>query len=143
MKNGWAIVLAVELALAATCASAGTTATQREPREATERPALKVIGPVEAYNPQTGVARVLGQTVVMARNFNIAVGDVASVKGLSQDGGVVVATAVVNRGAYVAGASPIYLSGTVQKVNSAVGTATVNGVGVDFTALMANGSVEP
>jgi len=102
-----------------------------------------VVGPVEAYDAKHLTARILGQTVLFQHATALAVGDSASVVGTINANGVIVATNVKDEGLYIPGSSAIFLSGRVQKVNAAVGTVTVNGVTVDYTALMANNLAAP
>ena len=140
MKNKGLVVAAVTLALGTVAANGSTGSASNV---SADQPTLKVVGPVEAYDAKRGVARVLGQTVVVARAGELAVGDSVSVIGTTGADGTVVASTVKDEGLYVAGSSQIYLSGKVQKVNAGVGTAVVNGITVDLTPLLADGEISP
>src|ERR1700753_3872337 len=131
MKIGLSVVVAVTFALAAVAADAQTSAAGSAAKVAVEEPTLKVIGPVELFDAKHSVARVLGQTVVLHRSQQLTVGDVVSVTGTTAADGKITATVVADQGLYVAGASTIFLSGQVQKVDSTLGTAMVSGVAVD------------
>jgi hypothetical protein len=141
MKKGLSVVAAVTFALVAAAADAQTKSGAA--KASAEQPTLRVTGPVEAYDSKHGVARVLGQTVALPRGVDVVVGDSASVVGTSASDGKIIAASVKDQGLYVAGSSPIFLAGSVQKVNASVGTAVVSGVTVEFTALMADGPVSP
>jgi hypothetical protein len=143
MKSGLSVVLAVTLALVTATADAQTSGAVSAAKGAVEVPTLKVIGPVESFDAKHGVARVLGQTVVLHPAQQVTVGDVVSVVGTTAADGSITASILSDKGLYIAGASKIFLTGNVQKVNSALGTATVNGVTVDFTSLLANTQVAP
>jgi hypothetical protein len=143
MKSGLSVVLAVTFALVTAAADAETKSVVSPAKVAVGEPALKVIGPVESYDAKHGFARVLGQTVIMQRSVDLAVGDLASVVGISGADGKITASVVTDQGLYIAGSSKIFLSGNVQKINLAVGTATVNGVTIDFTSLLADSPTSP
>src|SRR5882724_3252415 len=144
MKNGVSNCLAVAGALSAVSAyAAGINGGGTAAVVGTDSPALTVVGPVETYDAQHHVARILGQTVLIEQTLDLVVGNNVAVIGTTSPSGVIVATSVKDQGLYVAGASAIFLSGHVQKINSSVGTATVGGVTVDLTPLMANHVVAP
>jgi hypothetical protein len=143
MKNGISVALAIAVAAAATSATAGVNGGGLSAKVSADQPALVVVGPVEAYDAKHLTARILGQTVLFQHSIDLAVGDSASVVGVFNASGVIVATTIKNEGLYVPGSSAIFLSGRVQKVNASVGNVTVNGVTVDYTALMANNQVAP
>jgi len=133
MKSGLSVILAVTCALVTAAADAETKGVVTVAKVTVDEPSLKVIGPIEAYDAKRGTARVLGQTVILQRAVELTVGDSASVVGTSGSDGKITASSVTDQGLYIPGSSKIFLSGKVQKVNSAVGTATVNGLTVDFT----------
>jgi len=143
MKNGISVALAIAVLLAATSAIAGVNGGGSSAKISAEQPALVVVGPVEAYDAKHLTARILGQTVLFQHATGLSVGDSASVIGTINANGVIVATSVKNEGLYIPGSSAIFLSGRVQKVNASVGTVTVNGVTVDYTALLASNLVAP
>ena len=143
MKHVFSGVVAVGAALAAASAVAGINGGGSAKVVEADQPVLTVIGPVEAYNPKNHSARVLGQTVILQHAAEIAVGDTVSVVGTTGVDGVISATVVKDQGVYVPGSTTVFLSGRIQKVNKSVGTATVNGVTVDFTALLMTDSVAP
>jgi hypothetical protein len=143
MKNGLSVVGAVMLAVATAAAAGEAQLGESVAKVSAAKPTLQVIGPVEAYDAKHEIGRVLGQTVALPRGVELVVGDSVSVIGTSSAEGKIVASVVADHGLYVAGASEIFLSGTVQKVNSAVGTAVVNGVSIELTSLLAKGPVSP
>ena len=104
---------------------------------------LLLIGPVESVNSAHTAASVLGQKVLIGASDQLTVGDTVAVYGQSLSDGSLKAAKVVSEGAYVPGATPIFVDGTVQRIQPSVGRATVNGLNVDLTALMAHGAVSP
>jgi hypothetical protein len=104
---------------------------------------LLVVGPVEAVNGGDNSATVLGQRVHTALAGQLTVGNEVAVFGVRQANGSIVASSIQSRGLYVSGASPIYLSGTVQKVEPSLGRVVVNGVTVDLTSIMSYGTISP
>ena len=143
MKSGLSVVMAVTFALVTAAADAETKGVGSTTKVAAGEPTLKVIGPVETYDVKHGLARILGQTVLIQRAADLAVGELVSVVGTSGSDGKITASVVTGQGLYVAGSSKIFLSGSVQKINAAVGTVTVNGIIVDFTSLLADSLVSP
>ena len=143
MKSGLSEILAVTFAVVTAAAGAETKGAGQVAQAAVVEPTLRVVGPVESYDAKHGIARVLGQTVIMQHTVELAVGDSASVVGTSGTDGKIIASVVTDQGPYVAGSSKIFLSGNVQKVNAAVGTARVNGITVDFTSLLAGSQISP
>src|SRR3569833_2819845 len=142
MKSGISITLAIAVAAAATSAIAGVNGGGSYAKVSVDQPTLVVTGPVEAYDATHLTARILKQTVSLPKAITLIVGDSASVVGSIDANGVFVATTVSDLGVYVPGSSAVFLSGQIQKVNTSVGTVTVNGVTVDYTALLANGPLE-
>ena len=136
MKKFLLVTGAVSVALTVNVAVAGINGGGSAKAVTTDQPVLLVTGPVEAYDAKRHSARVLGQTIALQHGSEVVVGDVVSVFGTSGADNVISATAVKDQGIYIPGSSSIYLSGSVQKLNKAVGAVTVNGVTVDFTALM-------
>src|SRR5580704_1640227 len=122
MKNGVAGFLAVVAALGAAAAHAGINGggSAAAAVVSTDQPTLRVTGPVEAYDAQHHTARILGQTVSIGHALNVVVGDSVSVVGTTSPSGLIVATSIQDHGLYIPGASPIFLAGQVQKVNSSV-----------------------
>jgi hypothetical protein len=104
---------------------------------------LLLIGPVDAVNAQAGFVTILGQKLAYSEAKKLVAGDTAAVFGVAKANGSFVATSIVDQGRYVAGATIIFLSGKVQKSDSAVGRVTVDGLAVDLTATMSNGAVAP
>ena len=124
---------------AAGIAAAGTGGNASQ--SANETPALVLIGPVNAVNPATGVAIVLGQKVFTSAAAELTVGDTVFVIGDINSDGSISAKAIQDAGVYVPGSTQILLTGVVQKVDNSVGRVTVGGVSVDVTPLMATQSV--
>jgi len=143
MKYVLSVVVTAGVALAAASAVAGINGGGSAKYTEADQPVLTVIGPVEAFDPKHHSARVLGQTVILQHGVELGIGDVVSVVGTSGADGVIAATTVKDQGIYVPGSSTVFVSGQVQKVNKSVGTLTVNGITVDFTALMATDAVTP
>ena len=102
---------------------------------------LLLIGPVEAVNSIQTRAVVLGQKISIAPSEGVAVGNAVAVYGTESADGTITATKVVSEGLYVPGATSVFLVGVVQKVQAAVGHVVVNGLTVDLTSVMANGTV--
>ena len=104
---------------------------------------LLVIGPVESVNSAHSIAVVLDQKVLIGAHDSVTVGNTVAVYGEVLGDGSLNATKVVAEGAYVPGATPVFMMGTVQKVEASIGRAVVSGITVDLTALMSQGSVTP
>ena len=132
MKKVLGVVAAATLVGAAGMSQAGITGSAV---------ALAVIGPVESVNVQHGVATVLGQTVITAAAGRLTVGEAVSVYGKINKDGSITAQSIIADGLYVPGATKIYLSGVVQKYDSATGQAVVSGIKMDLTPLMSSGTI--
>ena len=104
---------------------------------------LLVIGPVESVNSAHTSAVVLGQKVLIGAHDSVTVGNTVAVYGEVLGDGSLNATKVVAEGTYVAGATSVYMVGTVQKVQASIGRAVVSGITVDLTPLMSEGAVTP
>src|SRR2546430_14863348 len=124
MPDGVRVCQAVVGALRAGGAPAGINGGGVAAVAIADAPALTVIGPVETYDAQHHIARILGQTVLLGQAVDLVVGNSVAVVGTTSTSGVIAATSVKDQGLYIPGASAIYLSGQVQKVNSSVGTLT-------------------
>ena len=104
---------------------------------------LLVVGPVESVDSAHTMAVVLGQKVLVGAHDSVTVGNTVAVYGAALGDGSLNATKVVAEGNYVAGATPVFMTGTVQKVQTSIGRAVVSGITVDLTALMSQGPVTP
>ena len=135
MKNSVsAFVAALIAGAAASTGSAGISGSGAE---------LLLIGPVEAINSTDRSATVLGQRVEVSKPETLTVGDTVAVYGQARVDGSIVAAAIQPRGLYVAGATSIFLAGTVQKSEPSLGRVLVNGVAVDLTPAMSTGALSP
>jgi hypothetical protein len=106
-------------------------------------PRLLVIGPVESVNAESRSAVVLGQRVRTDAATELAVGDSVAIYGLANRNASIEASAVQSLGLYVPGATPIYITGTVERAEPSVGRIVVNGIAVDLTPAMSDGMVSP
>src|SRR5436853_68851 len=104
---------------------------------------LLVIGPVESVNAADSTATILGQLVHTAAIDAIAVGNTVAVFGTARADGTIEASAIQSRGTYVPGATSIFVSGTVQRAEPALGRVVVSGVTVDLTSAMSYGVFSP
>src|ERR1700687_3806844 len=104
---------------------------------------LLVIGPVESLNAADRTATILGQRVHTAMVDALAVGNAVAVFGTARADGTIEASAVQLRGSYVPGATSIFVSGTVQRAEPALGRVVVNGVTVDLTSAVSHGMMSP
>ena len=104
---------------------------------------LLLIGPVEAVDVASKTAVVLGQKLPFAGAESLSIGEMVAVYGAMRTDGALAVSSVQRRGSYVAGASLVYLSGIVQKVEPSVGRAVVNGVSIDLTPMMVNQEISP
>ena len=104
---------------------------------------LLVLGPIESIDVDTKTVIVLGQRVAAPNLNGLAVGDTAAIFGRLRNDGAILVSVIQDRGAYVAGANSILLTGVVQKADSVNGSAVVGGVSIDLTPTMAQGSFSP
>src|SRR5256886_9938055 len=104
---------------------------------------LLVIGPVESVNAADSTASILGQRVHTPAIDAIAVGNTVAVFGTARADGTIEASAIQSRGIYVPGATSIFVSGTVQRAEPALGRVVVSGVTVDLTSAMSYGMFSP
>ena len=104
---------------------------------------LLVIGPVESVNVADSTATILGQRVHTATIDTIAVGNTVAVFGAARADGTIEASLIQSRGIYVPGATSIFVSGTVQRAEPALGRVVVSGVTVDLTSAMSRGMFSP
>src|SRR5205823_6028671 len=104
---------------------------------------LLVIGPVESVNAADSTATILGQRVHTPAIDAIAVGNTVAVFGTARADGTIEASAIQSRGIYVPGATSIFVSGTVQRAEPAIGRVVVSGVTVDLTSAMSHGMFSP
>ena len=117
--------------LAALAASAGVA----EVRSNSE---LMVIGPVESVDAANGSVTVLGQRVLGIGNPHaLTVGNTVAVFGSARGDGSIEASEIREQGMYVPGASAVFLSGIVQRSDTAVGRLTQNGGKCDLTPTLA------
>src|SRR5207253_530938 len=72
-----------------------------------------------------------------------AVGNTVAVFGTARADGTIEASAIQSRGTYVPGATSIFVSGTVQRAEPALGRVVVSGVTVDLTSAMSYGVFSP
>src|SRR5947207_2451644 len=129
--------LAVAILLGTAAASTGLAGVGASDGE------LLVIGPVESVNAADSTATILGQRVHMPAIDAIAVGNTVAVFGTACADGTIEASAIQSRGIYVPGATSIFVSGTVQRAEPAVGRVVVSGVTVDLTSAMSHGMFSP
>ncbi len=129
-------IAAVSTAYAAGISGSGSTSSVQQGQ-------LLLIGPVDAVNARAGLVTILGQKLTYAKAGKLVVGDTAAVFGVTKPNGSLVATSIVDQGQYVPGATVIFVTGKVQKSDSAVGRVTVDGLTIDLTGTMANGVVAP
>jgi len=96
---------------------------------------LLLLGPVELVKERQGVIVVLGQKLQLPSVNQFEVGQTVAVYGSVRADGTYAISAVQRHGLYVPGASPIVLTGVVQKVSSAIGRVIVNGISVDINSV--------
>src|SRR5437763_16057358 len=104
---------------------------------------LLVVGPVETVDLANSTATVLGQRVYTTSLSGLTVGSEAAVFGTVGGDGRIRASSIQSRGLYVPGASSIFLFGTVRKAEPSLGRVVVNGVTVDLTPVMSQGTLSP
>jgi hypothetical protein len=125
---------AVAILLGTAAASAGVGGSSAE---------LLVIGPVESINAADRTATILEQRVHTTMVDALAVGNTVAVFGTARADGTIEASTIQFRGVYVPGATSIFISGTVQRAEHALGRVVVNGVTVDLTSAMSYGMLSP
>ena len=96
---------------------------------------LILLGPVEAIKDREGVVVVLGQKLSQRAVGQVEIGQTLAVFGSVNADGALAVSSVQSLGFYVPGATNIVVTGVVQKVNPALGRATVGGLSVDTTAV--------
>ena len=128
------VVAAVLAATAGATSSAGISGSGAE---------LLVVGPVEAVSAVDRTALVLGQRVQTEMLDRLVVGDTVAVFGVARPDGTIAAAAIQSRGAYVPGATTVFLSGRVESAQSSIGHVVMNGVRVDLTSAMSHGTFAP
>jgi hypothetical protein len=142
MKTSGPVIGALLATAAATCVAGisggGAPASIRE-----DRVELLVVGPVEAVKADARTAIVMGQRIHVANVDGLAIGDTAAVFGNVLADGSILASAVQLRGPYVPGASTVYISGRVQTAEPSIGRVVINGVAVDLTPMMSQGTLTP
>src|SRR5689334_17185541 len=129
LMKGLSLIGAVAL-LTAASSPLWASSISRPPQVVTE--GVILAGPVESINAKTGVVTVLGQKLRFAHPEILAVGEALSVAAQFRVDGSLGISNVADGGAYVAGASPVFLTGVVQKVQASIGRVQVNGVEIDF-----------
>jgi len=125
------VAAATIVGAAATAAAGNGNARQ----DASEAPALVLVGPVEAVNPAKGFAIVLGQKISTSAAADLIVGDTVFVVGDLKSDGSILVKGIQDAGVYVPGATNVLLTGVVQKVDSAVGRVSVSGLSIDLTSI--------
>src|SRR5207237_10848419 len=85
----------------------------------------------------------LGQRVYTTSVSGVTVGNEVAVFGTVGGDGSIRASSIQSRGLYVPGASSIFLSGAVQKAEPSLGRVVVNGVTIDLTPVMSQGTLSP
>src|SRR2546421_3629223 len=141
MKISGSIIVTAALVTATVAGHAGISGGGLQSAQDTAQ--LLLIGPVEAINANARMAIVLGQKVLIEARDRIAVGDTVAVFGKTRTDGTLVASKVQMMGLYVPGATPIFIAGTVQKVDASIGRVVINGLTVDLTGAMSNGILSP
>src|SRR5438874_2930688 len=129
--------LAVAILLGTAAASTGLAGVGASDGE------LLVIGPVESVNAADSTATILGQRVHTPAIDAIAVGNTVAVFGTARADGTIEASAIQSRGIYVPGATSIFVSGTVQRAEPALGRVVVRRVTVDLASAMSYGMLSP
>jgi hypothetical protein len=137
------VLAAVTAAVAAATTAYGAGISGSGSTSSVQQGQLLLIGPVDAVNAQAGLVTILGQKLTYGHAGKLVVGDTAAVFGVTKANGSFVATSIVDQGRYVPGATVIFLTGKVQKSDSAVGRVTVDGLTVDLTGTMSNGVIAP
>ena len=101
--------------------------------------ALMLTGPVSSVNVSEGLFTSMGQ-IVSAPNatlLTLSIGDYVFVDGRVSGAGTIDAYSVVQTGErYIAGASPVSVTGIPSSVDLSRGTATIGGLEVDYTSSM-------
>jgi hypothetical protein len=112
--------------------------------------ALTIKGPVEKVDVAANTISVFGRQLAIPRSSGLiekvasamAAGstvEVAVYSRLDASGKLSAAKASILEGQYVAGVTKVVVSGKISAVNAAVATAVVNGVVVDYSAVLALG----
>ena len=141
MKNFGICTAASLLAASASVANAaGIAGLARSNVEAAE---LLFAGPVDEVLPKEHSAIVLGQRIALLPSEQLSVGETAELYGKvdSQEG--ITISSVVSRGAYVAGATKVLVTGYVEKTQSSTGRAQVAGLAIDLTPAMSGSFWSP
>jgi len=134
MKKHFGGALVAAIAVIASVASAGTPGRGAQDSKGSE---LLLIGPVEHVDARQGVAIVLGQRVHSPSVKRLQTGDAVQVFGTLQADGQIIASRIDRESGYVAGATPVLLTGIVTAVDTSIGQVQVGNLAVDYTALLA------
>jgi hypothetical protein len=94
---------------------------------------LLVVGHLDAWDKTTGIAIVLGQKIHVPANASFSPYLVVGVFGTILPDGSVNASTVEGGSLYLAGSTPVYLTGVVTQSNPAIGQITIEGVKIDIT----------
>jgi hypothetical protein len=123
---------------------------------ASSSPNLLVLGPVSSIDPNAGTVTILGQTIVVTNSTmtvsleggqpSISVGldkialtknDYVGIGGQLTARGVIIASVIVRlQHAYVAGASPSYIRGIIDKSNNSLATVSIGTLTVDYGSVL-------
>ncbi len=133
MNRSSAIYLAVLAAIGASTSFAATSSA----------PELLVVGPVESIDLTNRTATVLGQRVAVENVDVLTVGNTVALYGSVRPNGTVELSGIRDQGIYTPGATAVFISGTVQRSEPAIGHVVLNGVNVDLTAAMSSGRIVP
>jgi hypothetical protein len=121
---------------------AASSSTSAQVSVATEHP-LVLIGPVEAIDAKTNTAVIVGQRVLLGNLKPPAIGAFVEVFGTVAPDSAIHASLVKSVGSYVAGASPILVTGLVKAIDRKLARVTIGNLVIDYSAgLSSNPSMD-
>jgi|ERR1700722_2976950 len=104
------------------------------------RPAvLLVIGPIESIDRTHAKAVVLGQSVSIDANAQVSLYEITGLYGTAEANGTQIASSAQSRVLYIAGFTPVLLTGTVAKSDPKLARITIGTAVVDLTNTLSTG----
>ena len=105
---------------------------------ANENVELLISGPVDSVDASSGVVTVLSHRVHVLDISAVGIGSLVNIYGRVGNGGAISGAVLEDLGKVNSGSEQVYLKGKVTGLSADIGRLTVDGVAVDYTALLSN-----